>query len=403
MQKIGAVHFNPKIQPHLQHNDRTNSNADNIRKDLSHLNECDKSASQALKQIDTLYKEAMQKLDEAKKKGKRTPKERSFHEAIFEINESTTMQQCQELTQRIAELTGFTPLQISIHKDEGHTNEQGEWIPHYHAHAVFFTLDKSTGKQLARQEASLNPRNLSKIQDIASKVLEMQRGERHFKDELYQDFLDKKATKPQNAHIKLKYIPQAPQLIQNQDDFKRFKEQTRAFEIEIDKKRTELAQKSLEIEKQYQTITKQLENDFKGKYEAFMNNLRNIQETHKQKFTDLALHYENKKSWWKNILTLGHYNAKIDKDHYEARKVLKVEIERATTDAEIQFQRVSAELERVRNAYDNEKLDKEKAIERLKTLHNRLEQEAPEIYSKMYPSKETKHIREKTNQLGRSR
>ncbi|MGI0405913.1 hypothetical protein ACRE1S_00580 [Helicobacter himalayensis] len=68
MSKVGAVHFNPKIQPHLQHNDRTDSNTDNIVKELPHLNECDKSASQALREIDTLYKEAMSKLDEAKRK-----------------------------------------------------------------------------------------------------------------------------------------------------------------------------------------------------------------------------------------------------------------------------------------------------------------------------------------------
>ena len=163
--KVGAVHFNPKIQPHLQHNDRTNSNAENIRKDLSHLNECDVSATQALKRIDELYKEAMKKLDESKKKGKRTPKERSFHEAIFEINETTTMEQCQKLADEIAELTGFRKIQVVIHKDEGH-QEGEEWKPHYHAHAVFFTLDKDTGKQLARLESSLNPRNLSKMQDL---------------------------------------------------------------------------------------------------------------------------------------------------------------------------------------------------------------------------------------------
>ncbi|MGI0439025.1 hypothetical protein ACRE1S_00575 [Helicobacter himalayensis] len=73
------------------------------------------------------------------------------------------MKQCQELADRIAELTGFRKIQVTIHKDEGHTNEQGEFKPHYHAHAVFFTLDKNTGKQLERQEQSLNPRNLSKF------------------------------------------------------------------------------------------------------------------------------------------------------------------------------------------------------------------------------------------------
>lgn len=37
--KIGAVHCNPKIAPHLQHNDRTNSTSPNIHKERSHLNQ----------------------------------------------------------------------------------------------------------------------------------------------------------------------------------------------------------------------------------------------------------------------------------------------------------------------------------------------------------------------------
>ncbi|WP_270981557.1 hypothetical protein [Campylobacter helveticus] len=87
--KIGAVHCNPKISPHLQHNDRTNSTSPNIHKERSHLNECNKSAQEALREIDKLYNEAMEK--QKGKKGKKTPKERSYHEFIYEINENTTI------------------------------------------------------------------------------------------------------------------------------------------------------------------------------------------------------------------------------------------------------------------------------------------------------------------------
>lgn len=243
MSKIGAVHFNPKFQPYLKHNDRTCLRAKNIHKDLIRLNEYDKSSSQAMQEIDNLYNEAMQKLSEAKRKGKRTPKERSYHEAIFEINENTTMAQCQELADKIAELTGFTRIQVSIHRDEGHTDDNGQWKPHYHAHAVFFTLDRTTGKQLARLEASLNPRTLSKIQDTASQVLQMQRGKCYFDNEKYQAFLDSKSSKSQTDRIS--YTPQSPKRIQNQDDFKRFKDEERRLKKELEKERErELKQES---------------------------------------------------------------------------------------------------------------------------------------------------------------
>ncbi|SUW87809.1 hypothetical protein [Campylobacter helveticus] len=139
--KIGAVHCNPKISPHLQHNDRTNSTSPNIHKERSHLNECNKSAQEALREIDKLYNEAMEK--QKGKKGKKTPKERSYHEFIYEINENTTMEQCEKLTEQIAKLTGFTPLQISIHRDEGHTNGKGEFVTHLsRSRGIFYSRQK---------------------------------------------------------------------------------------------------------------------------------------------------------------------------------------------------------------------------------------------------------------------
>ncbi|KQH22752.1 mobilization protein, partial [Campylobacter coli] len=55
-----------------------------------------------------------------------TKKEKCYHEFIYEIGENTTMEQCQVLTQKIAELTGFTPLQVVIHRDEVSENAKGE-------------------------------------------------------------------------------------------------------------------------------------------------------------------------------------------------------------------------------------------------------------------------------------
>lgn len=39
MPKIAIAHCNPKKQPALNHNDRTNDNAKTITKELTHLNE----------------------------------------------------------------------------------------------------------------------------------------------------------------------------------------------------------------------------------------------------------------------------------------------------------------------------------------------------------------------------
>ncbi|RUK33556.1 mobilization protein, partial [Campylobacter coli] len=76
-------------------------------------------------------------------------------------------------------LTGFTPLQVVIHRDELSENAKGENQTHYHAHAVFLTLDNN-GLQLASREASLNKANISKIQTLTAQSLKKERGAKHY-------------------------------------------------------------------------------------------------------------------------------------------------------------------------------------------------------------------------------
>lgn len=342
MSKIGAVHCNPKIMPHLQHNDRTNSTSPNINKDLSHLNECNKSAKEALQEIDKLYKEAQEKLNQAKKKGKRTPKERSYHEFIYEIKENTTMAQCEALTQKIAELTGFTPIQVTIHRDEGHTNEKGEFVTHYHAHAVFFTLDKNTGKQLARRGGALNPKNLSTIQDLASDCLNMQRGQKYFDINEYENAIKEKRP----------YKPQAPKKIQNQDDYKRFITQSKAQKVELNKKvDKEIAELRKEMNKYYRenkeiekraNFLKEKDADLKEREKIVSKEKKEVAQekeklynTESEAFKNLELEFRRKKSFFKNLITFGKYNKKIIESYNHAKKALEatlriknIEIER---------------------------------------------------------------------------
>ena len=164
--KVAAAHCNPKKQPALNHNDRTNDTAKTITKELTHLNEYSCSSDEVRKKIDKLYKEAQENFSNycatkngltkaGKPKGLQnfTKKEKCYHEFIYEINENTTMAECQELTQKIAELTGFTPLQVVIHRDEVFKNDKGESQTHYHAHAVFLRLTKKQGYNLQGKRA----------------------------------------------------------------------------------------------------------------------------------------------------------------------------------------------------------------------------------------------------------
>ena len=214
------------------------------------------------------------------------------------------MEQCQELTQKIAELTGFTPLQVVIHRDEIHENAKGEKQTHFHAHAVFFTLDKETGLQLARQEGSLNKQNLSKIQTLASESLKMQRGENRFEKGEEQ-----------------------PQFIQDYKDYARFKDQETRLLQKIDRQETELKHK--------EELIKNAKADLEKREKEHQESLAKLQQRHYETFDELRRQYREKESFVKNLLTLGKHNEKVRQEHKIAEKAL----ESTLTQEETKFKR----------------------------------------------------------------
>lgn len=101
-------------------------------------------------------------------------KTRFLKEAVVVIDESTTLEQMKKLSYKLGKIAGgWKPLQLFIHRDEGHNDlDTGERIWNYHAHIVFDTQDKDTGKTL-----KVNSKHYQEMQTIASEVLGMRRGE----------------------------------------------------------------------------------------------------------------------------------------------------------------------------------------------------------------------------------
>lgn len=327
MTKITSTHTNPQIKPQIEHNDRTNDKSKNIYKEKTHLNECNKSAKEVIQEIDKLYNEAMEK--QKGKKGKKTPKENSYKEFIYEINENTTMEQCEILTQKIAELTGFTPLQIAIHRDEGHYNKNNDFVTHYHAHAVFFTLDKNTGKQLARLQASLNPKNLSKIQDLTAEILQMQRGERRFekkeKKQYPKDYREIKRIREREREI----IDNA---IETQKNAQKLKNSIELMQTQLESEKSDLkARESILITKE--------------------NEIEKIQNGYEEAFNEInAKEREEKRGFLnhlKNLFTKGKHFKNITEKYNIPRKAITAQImqkkeELKQKDKEIEKERLNA-------------------------------------------------------------
>ena len=109
-----------------------------------------------------------------------------IREGVLLIKPDTTLEDVRRFGEECQERWGITPLQIFLHKDEGHwlggepppdDKESfqigGRWFkPNYHAHLVFDWMDHDTGKS-----RKLNDDDMMQMQTLASEILSMERGQ----------------------------------------------------------------------------------------------------------------------------------------------------------------------------------------------------------------------------------
>ena len=95
--------------------------------------------------------------------------------AVVNIKPETTMDDLKKLAEHLNKKYGFQCYQITIHRDEGHINDDGEKEINHHAHLEFITLDKNTGKQLFKLR-DFNPQKMREIQTEVAEILQMERG-----------------------------------------------------------------------------------------------------------------------------------------------------------------------------------------------------------------------------------
>ena len=109
-----------------------------------------------------------------------------IREGVLLIRPDTTLADVHKFGEECQKRWGITPLQIFLHKDEGHwlngqpTPEDREsfkvgerWFkPNYHAHIVFDWMNHDTGKS-----RKLNDDDMMQMQTLASDILLMERGQ----------------------------------------------------------------------------------------------------------------------------------------------------------------------------------------------------------------------------------
>ena len=109
-----------------------------------------------------------------------------IREGVLLVRPNTTLSYVRKFGEECKQRWGITPLQIFLHKDEGHwlsgqpeaeDRESfqigGKWFkPNYHAHIVFDWMNHDTGKS-----CKLNDEDMTEMQSLASDILLMERGQ----------------------------------------------------------------------------------------------------------------------------------------------------------------------------------------------------------------------------------
>ena len=193
-----SINFQKASAGSFKHNDRTIS-PDYLIDDSS-KNECNRSSADAKITHERLYGIAKSAYELTYGQKFQTNFKNTHWEAVVNLNANHTLKDVEALAKAIEKETGFTAIQVSIHRDEGKDKEN----KNYHAHINFFTCDLNTGKQLYRLSVSNSEREkirkehnipegekipaplvavmdrakLSKLQDLTAETLMMKRGQK---------------------------------------------------------------------------------------------------------------------------------------------------------------------------------------------------------------------------------
>jgi len=175
-----SIHIQP-IKANSETHNLRKIDYDHVNKDLSHLNfstgRKDKEGNliplkKIRKELEILVKKktgrAMQK--------KATP----LREGVFLFTAEHSNNDVLNSLKGISERFGIKPIQIHLHRDEGHyEKDTNVWKPNLHAHVVFEWIDRNTGKSF-----KLDRKDMSDMQTHFAEALSMERGKKSLKTHL---------------------------------------------------------------------------------------------------------------------------------------------------------------------------------------------------------------------------
>ena len=169
MERKSSINIQPTNVYEFLHNDRS------IKTKNSIFNVNDNDYSMSGKEAIEFYKK-----DIAKKirkyeqtfNRKLHSKTKLLFSAVLNLNEKHTAEDVQKVADFLKEKLGCEIYQLSIHRDEGHYDENNNPVVNYHAHIVFSGLDYQ-GRSVRRK---LTKQFLRELQTETARLLNIERG-----------------------------------------------------------------------------------------------------------------------------------------------------------------------------------------------------------------------------------
>jgi hypothetical protein len=238
---ISSINIQVSTLNSFAHNDRTSKVTYTISG--SENNEYDRSAIEAQAYYLELKKEATENYKNRTGQRLQTKEEKFRWTAVVNLNAGHTLEHVKKLTVELEKKYGWQPLQIAIHKDEGHITTDGKKERNLHAHIEFFMLDKQGLYKFKKKDFRL--RDMETLQTFVAQQLKMDRG-----------VSKKESGRERLEHKEYKVLKKAEQAVQEKanikmQEVKKQLERTTAETVQIKQEFEAFRQKMIQAGQQH--------------------------------------------------------------------------------------------------------------------------------------------------------
>ena len=172
-----------------------------------------------------------------------------IREGVVLMKDDTTLDDLLRYADAVHQRFGITPLQIFIHRDEGHFEGEGDgkvWKPNYHAHIVWDWINHETGKSW-----KLNQADMRELQSIAAETLQMERGKS--KSETGKEHLERndfiiEKQKREAEHAEIRRKEAETECEQMEDKVEQTRQTMQSLDTQISTKQSEVKSLDAELE-----------------------------------------------------------------------------------------------------------------------------------------------------------